>query len=202
MKKFQTVALTVSLILTFFSLSSAQEKKSHFTPLKAGSPGKLSSKMKKIIDTRIKILERIASNPVIINAVKKQNAEDLSIEKIRSIDEGWKAGGKEEFANSLLENMVGKFLRKKLKSNKMLYTEAFLCDKKGAIVGEYPKTSDYWQGDEIKFSAAFNGGKGKVFIGPLQFDDSTQSTSVQVSVPVNDNKGTIGVLVMGLRNIK
>ncbi len=108
----------------------------------------------------------------------------------------------EEFSKSLQENIAGKFLRKKVISNKMLYTETFLCDNKGAIVGEYPKTSDYWQGDDKKFTAAFNGDNGKVFIGPVQVDDSTQSVSVQVSVPVKDHKETIGVLVMGIRDIK
>lgn len=43
-------------------------------------------------------------------------------------------------------------------------------------------------------------GDGKVFIGQLDFDESTQAYSVQISVPVKDNEKTIGVLVLGIRN--
>ena len=38
--------------------------------------------------------------------------------------------------------------------------------------------------------------------GPLEFDESTQAYSVQISVPVMQAEECIGVLVMGLRNIK
>jgi hypothetical protein len=44
-------------------------------------------------------------------------------------------------------------------------------------------------------------GSGKVFIDKLAFDESTQAYSVHISVPVKDNEKTIGVLVLGIRNI-
>jgi len=77
----------------------------------------------------------------------------------------------------------------------------FLCDKRGAVVGESPKTSDYWQGDEEKFVECYNRGDGNVFIGDLEFDDSTQSYTVQISIPVKDDGKTIGVLIVGIRNM-
>ena len=48
------------------------------------------------------------------------------------------------------------------------------------------KTSDYWQGDEAKFKKSFNGGAGAVFVDDVSFDKSSQTYSVQVSVPVKE----------------
>ena len=62
----------------------------------------------------------------------------------------------------------------------------------------YPPTSDYWQGDEEKWTASYNNGEGVVFIGPLELDESTQKTLVQISAPVISNDETIGVLVLGV----
>ena len=80
-----------------------------------------------------------------------------------------------------------------------MYSEAFLTDAQGANVAAYPATSDYWQGDEEKFTASFNGGQGKVFIGPIEMDESTQTNAVQISVPMEYNDETIGVLVIGVK---
>ena len=83
-----------------------------------------------------------------------------------------------------------------------LYAEAFLCDNKGALVGVYPKTTDYWQGDEDKFIQSYNDGKGSIFFSPLKFDESTNTYSIQISVPVYNWNDTIGVLVVALKNIE
>ncbi len=106
-----------------------------------------------------------------------------------------------KLATKLQNNSAGTYLRNGVVLKNHVFTEAFLCDKRGAVVGEYPKTSDYWQGDEAKFTECYNMYDGKVFIGQLNFDESTQAYSVQISVPVKDNEKTIGVLVLGIRNI-
>jgi hypothetical protein len=78
------------------------------------------------------------------------------------------------------------------------YGEAFLTDKKGANVAAYPATSDYWQGDEEKFTASFNDGRGKIFIGAVEYDESSNTHAAQVSVPVVDKGKAIGVLIVGV----
>ncbi len=111
-------------------------------------------------------------------------------------------GINKKYAMQLQSNLSGSFLKNKLIQSSSLYVEAFLCGNQGEVVGEYPKTTDYWQGDEQKFIDSYNNGSGKTFIGPLQYDESTRTYSVQISVPVIDNGKTIGVLIVGLRNVK
>ena len=82
--------------------------------------------------------------------------------------------------------------------NNVAIDEVFLTDNQGANVAAFPPTSDYWQGDEEKWTASYNNGNGVVFIGPLEFDDSTQKTQVQISAPILSQNQTVGVLVLGV----
>jgi len=94
---------------------------------------------------------------------------------------------------------IGKFLSSVIKNNADKYNEMFLTDNQGANVAAYPLTSDYWQGDEDKFINAFNNGDGKVYIGDLEFDESTKVNAIQISVPVSYGNKAIGVLVIGVK---
>lgn len=161
----------------------------------------ISPRMQSVISTHTLRVKAWAASPLLIEAVTDHNRKNMSLEEIKRIDSDWLAGKADDLATALANNPVGRFLNEKINNNNFLYTEAFLCDNQGAVVGEYPKTSDYWQGDEDKFIQSYNNGKGRDYIGPLKFDESTQAYSVQVSVPVLDGGKTIGVLVVGLNNI-
>lgn len=157
-------------------------------------------RMKSVILTHANKLNAWVADPAVINAVKEQNTKNISLDEIKKTDQEWIAGNNQAFAISLQENAAGHYLKSKMASNK-IYVEAFLCDKQGAVVGEYPKTTDYWQGDEDKFSQSFNHGDGKTYFGPLVLDESTKTYSVQISIPVKDGQDTIGVLIVGLINV-
>ncbi len=191
----------VAVVCSFFVLTSgimAEEAPSKNESLDSGGP---SLRMISIVNTHIVEFRIWATNSILINSVKKQNEKMVDMSEIRRIDEEWVDGKANKFAFKLQNNKAGTFLRNKVRSNKILYLEAFLCDNQGAIVGEYPMTSDYWQGDEEKFIESYNSGNGKLYQGPILFDESTNSYSVQVSIPVFDEGTTIGVLIVGLRNI-
>ena len=185
-----------------FSCPITEQKMASFSADTSGNADIITNKTKWILRREFLEVEKWASTPIMVNAVKKQNASGLTLDEIKAIDREWIAGEQNELVARLQSNPVGRFLQKKVLSNKGIYTEAFLCDKKGAVVGEYPKTSDYWQGDEKKFTESFNAKNGKVYTGPLLFDESTESFSIQISVPVKDKNETIGVLIVGVRNVR
>jgi len=168
----------------------------------SGFPDSITQRLKNALIVQTAVLSNDAANPLIIKAVREQNAKGVTLDEIKIIDKEWIEGKRNSFALKLQINRAGVYLRKKVLSGKSLYVEAFLCDKQGAVVGEYPKTTDYWQGDEKKFTECYRKGSGKVYISPLELDESTQSFSVKISVPVMDGTDTIGVLILGLRNIK
>ena len=154
--------------------------------------------LKAVLRTKINAVERLAANSEVIDAVRAQNAQRMSTQDIKKRDEEWQATKElTAFKKSLQENTAGEFLKQSVRRNPT-YNEAFLTDNQGANVAAFPATSDYWQGDEEKWSASWNNGQGKVFIGPVKFDDSSKSHAAQISAPVIDRGQTIGVLVVGV----
>jgi hypothetical protein len=143
-------------------------------------------------------IKALAADPTLVEAVKAQNAQNLSMEFIQKLDEKWiAAAGKLPEAEAQMSNKAAKVLKAAEKA-KPYYKECILTDNKGANVAISELTSDYWQGDEPKFSNAFADGKGKDYIARPKKDASTGQVIAQVSVPVMDGGKAIGTLTVGV----
>jgi len=151
-----------------------------------------------IYDLAKTTLATLGENPIILKAVKEQNAEKLSLDQIKEKDAKWKATpGIDDNMKTLLENDCAKFL-KELTAENSFYAEIFVMDNQGANVAMSDKTSDYWQGDEAKFKKSYADGKGAIFVDEVEFDESTQAYLVQVSVPVKTEDVVIGAITFGI----
>lgn len=152
-----------------------------------------------VLDVKVRFATHMGYIPSIIRAVEAQNKEALSLDQIKAYDESWKNA--DEDSKSLIrritQNDEAKYFRRRVENNPAI-DEVFLTDNQGANVAAYPPTSDYWQGDEEKWTESFRNGDGVIYIGPLEFDESTQKTQVQISAPVVSHNETIGVLVLGV----
>ena len=143
-------------------------------------------------------LQKLGENPVLIAAVKAQNAKAIGLDAIKKRDAEWMAKtGVDAGMKEIMENEPAKELAK-IESSQPFYFELFLMDNQGANVAMTNKTSDYWQGDEEKFTKAFKGGSGEVFVAAAEFDDSANAYLIQVSVPVIADGKAIGVLTIGV----
>lgn len=152
----------------------------------------------KIVDFANTNLVKWGLDPVIVKAVKEENAKGKTLDRIKEIDKKWIATpGVDEFMKSLMDNECGKYLRQ-LQKSAPFYAEIFVMDNQGANVCMSDKTSDYWQGDEDKFIKSYNEGKGAIHISDVIFDKSSQAYLVQVSVPVKDGNKVIGAITIGI----
>ena len=98
-------------------------------------------------------------------------------------------------------NDAAKALESKAKATNGIVSEAFLNAQKGEKVAFLEKTSSYLHDTSSKFTTPFT--KKTSWQGTPEFDESTQTYAVQISVPVFDTadkekKAPIGVLVVGL----
>ena len=144
---------------------------------------------------------KAAADPVIVKAVEEQNAQGLTLAKIQETDKEWMATTDAHkkptaFMNSIASNAAAKRLAK---LERPYMVEFILTDNQGANVAVTGMTSDYWQGDEPKFSNAFANGKGNIYIARPQKDKSTGEVISQVSVPVMSGGKAIGTLTVGVR---
>lgn len=151
-----------------------------------------------IVDLANSTLAKFGTDPIIVAAVKAENAKGKTLDQIKELDKKWMAtAGIVDYMKALMDNECGKYLRN-IQASARYYAEIFVMDNQGANVAMSDKTSDYWQGDEAKFIKSYNGGRGAVFIDDVKFDNSTQAYLVQVSVPVKDGDKVIGAITFGI----
>jgi hypothetical protein len=155
--------------------------------------------IEELLDVKIRFATHMAFQPNIIRAVEAQNGQQLSLAKIKERDEMWVGanGGSNSLIREITHNDIARYLQRRVENNAAI-EEVFITDNQGANVAAYPPTSDYWQGDEGKWTSSFNDGNGTIFIGPLEQDASTNKSLVQISAPIVSNDETIGVLIMGV----
>jgi len=146
----------------------------------------------------IPALKQYGTNPVLVAAVKAQNAKGITLDEIKKADEKWMAtSGVDDFMKGIMDNKAAKELAK-IEKSRPYFDELFLMDHLGANVAMTNKTSDYWQGDEAKFKNSFKDGAGGIDVGKVKFDKSAQAYLVQVSVPVMDGGKAIGAITFGI----
>lgn len=179
-KKLSSVVLSIAIVFGSTSVLAASEY----------NQAKLDEIVAKLKET--------GTDTTLIAAVNKQNSENLSMSTISSRDKKWQeTSGLDDLMKSLMSNSAAKRLAQIEKENKVI-VESFLMDKKGANVAMTNKTSDYWQGDEAKFTKSFKGGKGAVHMGKSKFDKSAQAYVIQVSIPVMSGGRAIGAITYGV----
>jgi putative methionine-R-sulfoxide reductase with GAF domain len=70
-----------------------------------------------------------------------------------------------------------------------------VTDRYGGLVAASARTSDYYQADEGWWQAAYNEGRGAVYIGEPELDESTGVIGVNLAVPVySRNNEVVGIL--------
>ena len=93
---------------------------------------------------------------------------------------------------------LSKVFKKWQSQFKGVVTELILTDSQGKNIAISKLTSDYWQGDENKFTKIFKQSKDYNF-DSVTYDASTHHFQVQLSFPVlDDNNSHIGVLILGV----
>ncbi|MGH9323523.1 MAG: PDC sensor domain-containing protein [Vicinamibacteria bacterium] len=150
------------------------------------------------VQGRVAEVQGWAADPTIVAAVLEADGNLRSMDEIEEIDRDWQAAtGVTDFMRTLINHPASERLRE-LRSSDPALQEIFATDQLGALVAATNKTSDFYQGDEEKFHEAFAEGKGGIHIGKLALDESIQSYSIPIGVPVLDQGKAIGVLVATL----
>lgn len=149
-------------------------------------------------------LKQIAADASLIAAITVQNGESAGYDqaKIDELDTQWRAEV-DAAAKPLIDKVLGTDASKALlaaqEASGGLITEIFATDAKGLNVAQSTVTSDYWQGDEDKFTQTYPVGASAVFLGEVEQDESTQTYQSQVSITVVDAAGNpIGSLTAGV----
>jgi len=131
------------------------------------------------------------AHAAIVEAIRAQNAAHAGIsqDRIDALDAAWRAevsASPRPTIDPVLGNPASEHLRGMVDASGGRMAEAFLMDQAGLNVGASHVTSDYWQGDEAKHQETYGRGAGAIHVSEVEFDESTQSYGVQVSMAISD----------------
>jgi GAF domain-containing protein len=153
----------------------------------------------KQVDTLTTLASRLQDAVAAANTSYTGNAAEIQAE-ITQFDEQWQAADKagndrDPLVASRLNNATATVL-KEYRQDFPENVEVFLTDQYGANIAATNRTSDYYQADEEWWQATYNSGEGKVYIGEMEFDDSSQTFAANIAVPIYapDSSRVIGVL--------
>ncbi|MEL7090593.1 MAG: hypothetical protein AAFN94_02545 [Pseudomonadota bacterium] len=143
--------------------------------------------------------------PVVLAALNAQNAEHAGIAQstINEMDTRWRSEvgmASTPLISSVMDTAASEHLAEHVSKSNGMIREVFVMDAVGLNVASSAITSDYWQGDEAKFIQTYMAGPGSVHVSEVEFDESTQSYLVQVSMPITDpdSGAVIGAVTFGL----
>jgi PAS domain S-box-containing protein len=122
--------------------------------------------------------------------LRYENWEPKAIhEHMARMDEQWPAM-KDSQLQEWLVSRFGQRL-KKLAERDEVIAEIFVTDQYGGLVAASEKTSDFYQADEKWWQRAYNNGKGDIYFGEIELDESSGKISSAIAVPLSDDKGQI-----------
>ncbi|MBI1381108.1 MAG: hypothetical protein GC161_08475 [Planctomycetaceae bacterium] len=165
---------------------------------------KITPEMAAVLDTMTKDVAKWADEKAVVDAVVAQN-------KVGPIADMTKEKWKEQRRRTPLidgfqQNDAAKLMAERVKTTEGVVVEAFVSAAQGEKVAFLEKTSSYIHKGSAKFDVPFT--TGKPWRGSPDFDESTQSYSLQFSVPVfaprAEGEGedvprkTIGVMTVGV----
>lgn len=150
----------------------------------------------------VKEIQSIARQAEVVDAVKAGNSNSPSKMNILALDERWiRSKGQIPEARQILSSKASRFLLEVMKG-KTYFKEAILTGNQGETIAMNQVTTDYWQGDEEKFTEIFDSNlpsrKPDSYISRARWDESAQSMISQVSVPVYDGQIMVGTLTVGI----
>lgn len=162
----------------------------------------LGDMMKTYLETEVR---HWSQDPVLVDAIRSQNlrTEVLSQADIDRMDSAWQAevGATDQpTIQPVITSAASDFLRARRTEAAGVISEIFIMDRRGLNVAASDTTSDYWQGDEAKFTETAGTGGEALHVGAVEFDESSQTYQGQVSITISDpvTHQVIGAMTVGL----
>lgn len=165
----------------------------------------LSVSIAKMFDQEIEQITAYSTAPILSKAIEEQNtkyknmAQEQIFDYMSLMDKNWvSASDNSDFVKGLLSSPASLRLDnlKKIEEN---ISEIFVTDRFGGLVASSGKTSDFYQADEHWWEYSFNGGKGRIFLGNVEFDESSKDWAIPLAMPIYDKENKLlGIMKAGI----
>jgi len=130
--------------------------------------------------------------PVTFTTLRGLNAAQVGLDEagILELDQAWRSQresqGDRPLVAELMARPLSNYLLRKQAEAGGLYTEVFVVTDRGLNAGQSAVTSDYWQGDEDKFTRTFEVGPDAVFVDQPELHAESGTLRQQVNFTIVD----------------
>ncbi len=145
------------------------------------------------LDKQIDLLRILSQNRIITDELKKHNSTATGdMDEIMRLDQQWRIADStnndaDPLVQSVLNHTVAEELRE-FRATAPEHVEIFVTDRHGVNVAATNRTSDYYQADEEWWQVAYNNRAGTVYISQPVVDESSQTLSLQMALPIFENE--------------
>lgn len=206
---------TLVLIMLFVFVLPRCSREEESSVGRKGEPGakavdeiQLSQEVRDVLDKKKDLLLRFTGSVGLIPLVKKlnDNNKKTTLDEIMDRDRAWqKMDGMDNFIKSFMTNECARAIFN-FQQQHDEFTEIFITDSRGALIGITNRTSDYYQADEEWWQKTYNGGKGLIYFGEIEYDESSKTEAIGLFVPILDpqSKEILGIMkaVLSIAAIK
>jgi methyl-accepting chemotaxis protein len=132
-----------------------------------------------------------------VNADGTPLTEEQILTQVQTLDEQWRNAAENDplVAQTIAQSEDVNPLANQLYAYSEIFPEngeVFITDIYGATLAATDRLSDYYQADKDWWQATYNNGQGGIYISDIEFDESLQVSSLQISVPIiDDEEGTV-----------
>lgn len=160
-------------------------------------PAEDARRAREMANARLELARKIAADPELVKAIGAKNAAPESADEIRKRDLEWQKNPAYPLRKQLTQNPCAVRLRQIVLVDPQV-VEAFLMDSRGGLVCATVETSDYFQGDEVKWTKTYGEGKF-VYVDAPALDYSTNTMAIQLSTVVLEGPRKVGALTLTLK---
>ncbi len=157
----------------------------------------LASAVDSTIEKQAELLKLNANTQVIIDALKESNliyrteSEKETQRYLMDIDKRWiEAPDDHPLLKDYLENKLSLRL-KALKTEDEKLVSLIVTDKFGGLAGSTARPSGFYSFDKNWWLNSNAKGRGKIFIGGVEYDEASNLWCLPFAVPIEDETGTV-----------
>lgn len=151
----------------------------------------------KTLNDEVEDVLSYTTNPLWIDYIKERNAQygridkDSIVRHFEEMDKKWVSAKEDDpLIKEYLGNRISVGMRDTITVRGKI-AELFITDKYGGLVASSDKTRAFYQGDEDWWKAAYNDGKGNIYVSNIEYDDSSGHWVISIAVPVKDITGEV-----------
>lgn len=128
------------------------------------------------------LVQRMTGEPAFVALIEAHNrsAAGFTMAEIEDRDARWRSGD-ETLVEPVLANALSVHLAQVVADSGGQIAEIIVMGVKGCNISASSRTSDYWQGDEAKFQKTAGAKTDDWFVDRVDFDESTNTFSQQIS---------------------